>query len=135
MFCSIKSPAQRRYLIRFGIAVGVFYPLCTILAVWGILRGHPHGLLTYLLAIFPTLPIIWALVATGLYLAEEKDEFMRNVQVQSLLGGIGATLVATTMWGFLEDFAHVRHMDLMLVWLIFWFSTAISYGLVSWRYR
>ena len=135
MLCSIKNPAQRRFFIRFVVAAVVLYPICTILAVWGLLRGHPNGILTYLLGVFPTLPIIWALVATGLYLAEEKDEFLRNVQVQSLLGGIGVTLVVATMWGFLENFAHVRHMDLLWVWPIFWFSSALSYAVVWWRYR
>ena len=47
----------------------------------------------------------------GRFLAAEKDEFQRNVLIQCLLGGIGGTLTTTTIWGYLEDFAHAPHLD------------------------
>jgi hypothetical protein len=49
--------------------------------------GHPHGVLAYAVAVLPALPIAGALVGTGMYLGEEKDEFQRNSLVQALLGG------------------------------------------------
>ncbi len=135
MLCSVNSPAQRRFYIHFYAAAVGFYPLCVVLAFLGVHFGHPGVILTYLMALVPTLPIAWALVAAGRYLAEEKDEFIRNLQAQSALGGTGATLVVATMWGFLEKFAHVQHLDPLWIWPIFCFCTGISYGLVTLRYR
>jgi hypothetical protein len=98
-------------------------------------HSHPHGVLSYLIAVLPALPIIGALVYTGVYLAEEKDEFQRNLLVQSLLGGTGGILAATTAWGYMEDFAHAPHMDLVYVYPLFWVFAGITYGLVRARYR
>jgi len=96
---------------------------------------HPHGVFSYLAAVLPALPIIGALVYTGVYLAEEKDEFQRNLLVQSLLGGTGGILAVTTTWSYLEDFAHAPHLDLVWVYPLFWLFAGISYGFVRARYR
>jgi hypothetical protein len=81
------------------------------------------------------LPILGALLATGAYLAEEKDEFQRDVLIQSLLGGIGVTLAAATVWGYLEDFVRAPGFDLILVYPIFWLFALLSYPVVRARYR
>jgi hypothetical protein len=96
---------------------------------------HPAGIPAYLVAILPGLPIVGAIVGTGLYLAEEKDEFQRNLLVQALLGGIGGTLALVTIWGYLEDFAKAPRLDLILVYAVFWGFAGISYGVVRQRYR
>jgi hypothetical protein len=134
MICSIKNPAERRYVIRMWIAAG----LCVLLAVVAALTFrliHPTGPVAYLVAVLPGLPILAALVYTGVYLAEEKDEFQRNLLVQSLLGGIGGTLALTTVWGYLEDFAKTPRLDLIWVYAIFWAFAAVSYFVVRARYR
>jgi hypothetical protein len=134
MICSIKSPVERRYVIRMWIAAA----LCVLFSAVAALvfrHGHPHGALSYLVAVLPALPIIGALIYTGVYLAEEKDEFQRNLLVQSLLGGTGGILAVITAWGYMEDFAHAPHMDLVWVYPLFWLFAGISYGLVRARYR
>jgi len=134
MLCSIKSPAQRRYVIRMWVAAG----LCVLFAVvagMAFRLGHPHGVLGYGIAVLPALPIMWALYYTGVYLMEETDEFQRNLLVQSLLGGTGGILAAATAWGYLEDFAHAPHADLIWVYPLFWAFAGISYGVVWARYR
>jgi hypothetical protein len=97
--------------------------------------SHPHGVLAYLVAVLPALPIAGALIYTGVYLAEEKDEFQRNLLVQSLLGGTGGILAVITAWGYMEDFVGAPHMDLVWVYPLFWLFAGISYGLVRARYR
>jgi hypothetical protein len=87
------------------------------------------------MAVLPALPIVAALIWTGVYLDEEKDEYQRNVLIQCLLGGMGVTLAMTAVWGYLEDFAHVPHMHLTFVYAIFWFSAAFSYPVVKSKYR
>lgn len=134
MLNSMRNPAQRRFVIRMWVTAGLCV-LFAFVAAAGFIYGHLRGILAYLVAVLPALPIVGALIGTGAYLGEEKDEFQRNLFVQSLLGGIGGTLAATTMWGYLEDFAHVPHLRLILVYPLFWLFVCISYGVVRLRYR
>jgi hypothetical protein len=129
-----SNPAQRRYVIRMVVAAALCV-LFSVVAAASFLLGHIQGVLAYLVAVLPAFPIMGALVGTGLYLAEEKDEFQRELLIQSLLGGIGATLSATTIWGFLEDFTHVPHLDLIWVYPIFWLFVGLSMPFVWMRYR
>lgn len=134
MICSIKNPAERRYVIRMWVAAG-FCIVFAFVAAFTFRLSHPTGILAYLVAVLPALPILGALVCTGVYLVEEKDEFQRNLLVQSLLGGIGGTLALITVWGYLEDFAKTPHLDLIWVYAIFWGFAGISYVVVRARYR
>lgn len=136
MWCLTGSnPVQRRFMIQMWIAAG----LCIVFALVSRLAfrlGHPPVILAYPLAVLPTLPIIGTLVVTATYLAEETDEFQRSLLIQSLLGGIGVTLAATTVWGYLENFVRVTpHFDAIWVYPIFWFATALSNPVVRLRYR
>ena len=133
MWC-VKSVAERRYVVRMLVAAGLCVAFSLCAAMTFKLR-HPHGVLAYLVAVLPALPIAAALTWTGMYLGEEKDEFQRNVLVQAMLGGTGCMLALATAWGYLEDFAHAPHIDLTMVYPAFWFFTAISYGVVKARYR
>jgi len=132
--CSSSNLAQRRFVSRMWIAAGLCV-VFSLVAKFGFLFGHPHGVPAYLLALLPALPILGALLATGVYLAEEKDEFQRNVLVQSLLGGIGGTLASTTVWAYMEDFAGAPHLDLVWVYPLFWLFAGISFPVVKARYR
>src|ERR1700674_332361 len=114
MLCT-SSLAQRRFVIRMVAAAG-FCVLFASVAAIAFHHGHLSGALAYLVATLPAFPIVGALVGTGAYLTDETDEFQRNLLVQSLLGGIGATLASTTVWGYLEDFTRVPHLDLALVY-------------------
>jgi hypothetical protein len=134
MFCSIKNPTERRYVIRMWIMAALCV-LFSLVAALVFRHSRPHGILSYLVAVLPALPIMGALIYTGVYLAEEKDEFQRNLLVQSLLGGTGGILAVTTAWGYMEDFARAPHLDLVWVYPLFWLFAGISYGLVRARYR
>ncbi len=134
MWCMPSNPVQRRFVVEMWCVAGLCI-LFALIAAFGFRYGHLSGPLAYPVAILPALPIIWALVSTGTYLNNETDEFQRNLLVQSLLGGIGVTLAATTVWGYLEGFVHASHLDPIWVYPIFWFSTALSYPLVRMRYR
>jgi hypothetical protein len=116
------------------IAAGLCVVFAVIAAV-GIRFVHLRGIAAYLVAVLPALPIAAALVWTGVYLDEEKDEFQRNLLIQSILGGIGATLIVTTAWGYLEDFTHVSPLPLSMVYPMFWVFTGISFPVVRMRYR
>jgi hypothetical protein len=113
----------------------LLYIAFLVLAVWIFVHYHPAGPLAWLLAFLPALGIIAQIAAFGMYLSEEKDEFMRNLQIQALLWGIGATLSVTVTWGFLESFVHLRHMDLILVYPLYCVLSGLALGIQQMRYR
>ena len=134
MFCTIDSPEQRRW-VRSCVISALLVVVLAIGATAAFRLWHLKGLPAYAVAVLPALPILWLLVEMGRFLAAEKDEFQRNLLVQSLLGGIGGTLATTTIWGYLEDFARAPHLDLVYVCPIFWLFVVVSYPVVRLRYR
>jgi hypothetical protein len=134
MFCTTNSPEQRRWVRSCWTSAALVAPL--VLGACAAFRlYHLHGFAAYGVAVLPTLPILWVLVELGRFLAVEKDEFQRNLLVQCVLGGTGGTLATTTIWGYLEDFAHAPHLDLVYVYPIFWLFVLVSYPLVRLRYK
>jgi hypothetical protein len=134
MTCTLSSRAQRNYVVRcFGSAL--VCALVTAGAAMGFRFGHLTGFAAYVVAILPAFPIMGMLVVTGLYLAEEKDDFQRELLVQSLLYGIGLTLATTTTWGYLEDFVHAQHLSMVWIFPMFWIFTGLATPFVWMRYR
>jgi len=134
MFCSIKSPALRRLTNRVWGSM-VLSVLFAVVAAVGFRFGHLRGIPAYLVAVLPALPIMGAIVAFGVFLDEEKDEFQRNLLVQALLGGIGGTLAATTIWGNLEAFVHIPQLQPIWIYPIFWLFVGLSTPVVILRYK
>ncbi|MGD0941359.1 MAG: hypothetical protein ABR905_16790 [Terracidiphilus sp.] len=134
MICSTNNPAQQRLLYRFA-AVTLLYAALLVPTVVIFVRYRPAGLMAYGLAVLPALPILGMLLIVAMYLVEEKDEFIRSLQIQSLLGGMGGTLALVSVWGFLENFTNVRHLDLFWVYPIFWGFVGISAFVVRMRNR
>ena len=135
MFCTVKSPEQRRLVRSCWISAVLVVPLgnrrrrrVSSLASARVCRPMPW-------LCCRRFRFLWVLVEMGRFLAVEKDEFQRNLLMQCLLGGIGGTLATTTIWGYLEDFAHAPHLDLVCVYPIFWLFVVVSYPLVRLRYR
>lgn len=128
------APAIRRYILRFFTAM-TLYVIFLVGAVWAFPRYHPTGLLAYLLAILPALPIMAVIGVVALYVTEEQDEFQRALLVRALLWGIGLTLAATTAWGFLEVFSLAPHLDLYLVFPLFCVLAAAANGIVRLNYK
>ena len=120
-----RSPAAKRYLIRLLIAVTTY-----LIAVFVTMHIFHHGRLELPAAIglatIPSLPIIAIIVIVGLYLKEEKDEFQRELFIQCLLWGTGATLAVTSFWSFLHLFAHVPAVDGFHVFILFWLFVGLS---------
>jgi hypothetical protein len=133
MWC-MSNPAQKRYVIRMMWA-GFFCLVFAAAAAGGIRHGHVTGFPSYVLAVLPAVPVAWTLVMTGAYLNEEKDEFQRNLYVQALLLGVGATLAVVTAWGYMEDFGRAPHLRLAWVYPMFWIFVAVAMPLVGRRYR
>jgi hypothetical protein len=129
-----RNPAQRRYFIRFVITMLLYGPALAVTSI-GFHEFHPTGVLVYILALLPALPILAVMVVVGLYLREEKDEFIRTSVLESMLWGIGPTMAVTTVWGSLEKFANVRRLDMFLVYPIYCVFVILAAVVVRRRYR
>jgi hypothetical protein len=137
MFCT-NTAAARRYRARtlfatthiscrFGVSLG-----CLDIVI-------RRGAAVYLLALAPELPIFAILAIFGIYLAEEKDEFIRAVLVQSSLWATCVVLAFTTFWSLLQIYAPA--IDLVLKVPMYWVfvlwcvSFAVAQPLVQRRYK
>ncbi|MGA3344087.1 MAG: hypothetical protein ABSC76_04370 [Terracidiphilus sp.] len=129
-----NNPANRNYHIRL-FAVMALYALALIATSQGFDLFHLTGALAYLLALLPALPVVATIAVIGLYLAEQKDEFLRGLLIESMLWGVGATLALTTVWGSLQKFAHIRGLDLFLVYPICCVFVYLARFIVKLRYR
>jgi hypothetical protein len=134
MGCLQKNPATRRYLYRF-VPTMTAYVVFLLFAEWAIHRFHPTGSLLYALAVLPAIPIVGIIVVVGLYLAEEKDEFQRNLLIQSMLWGLGAIMALTTVWGFLQIFTPIPRFQPYMTFPLFWCFQGIATGVLQKRYR
>ena len=87
MWCT-KSAAERIYLVRVMIAMSIYVGAIAAVS-WSFHHRHPQGAVVYLLAMLPALPIFAVIASLGIYLAEEKDEFVRTVLVPSTVSLLG----------------------------------------------
>lgn len=128
------SWAMKRYLARF-LPTMALYVVVLSAVVWTFQHHPPAGWAKYLLAAAPALPLIGVVVVMGLYLIEERDEFLRETMVQAMLISIGVTLAITTVWGFLETYAGVSRMPGYSAFVIFCLALGPARPLAAWRYR
>ena len=134
MVCAAFTPATRRYLYRLA-PTSLVYVAVVFLTKWMFQHLHPTGLMVYLLAILPAIPMVASLAIVGLYVAEESDEFERSILVRSILWGLGGALAVSTVWGTLEEFAQAPHHSSFYAYLFFWVFMAISGVVIRLRYR
>ena len=116
----IKSVAHRRYLVRMALFMGSY-----LLILFGVAtRFHNGGVGTaeaYILGILPALPIIGVFWSIGRLLVEESDEFLRMLMIRQTLWASGFALSIATVWGFLESFDMVGHVEAFYV-AVLWFG-------------
>lgn len=131
MGCLVKTPATRTYLRRFFTATAAYIALAVVDGL--VFRKYRlTGNLAYLLAVLPALGIVGQIVAVGLYLREEKDEFQRNLFIQCMLWGL---LAVTSVSGMLESYTHLVHLQPIWIFPIFWLFVGVSSPILMWRYR
>ena len=115
-----KSGPYRTYNWRV-IWLSLLYAIFLIGAVYGFKHHLLNGVVAYVAAILPALPIIGIFAAMGRYLVEEQDEYVRMLMVRQTLWASGFALSVATVWGFLESFDLAGHVDSYYV-VILWFG-------------
>jgi hypothetical protein len=104
----------------------VAYAVFLIAAVYGFKHQLIPDGVKYLVAILPALPVIGLFAAMGRYLIEEQDEFVRMLRVREMLWAMGFTLSCATVWGFLDNFELVGHVDGYWIVVLWYFGQAIG---------
>ncbi|NUR45991.1 MAG: hypothetical protein HOP91_07550, partial [Sphingomonas sp.] len=84
------------------------------------------GGLQYVVAVLPALPIVGLFIAMGRYLVEEPDEYVRMLRVREMLWAMGFTLSCATIWGFLDNFGLVGHVDGYWIVVLWYFGQGIG---------
>jgi ABC-type polysaccharide/polyol phosphate export permease len=106
----MKSAAARRYN-RSVLWLSVAY-VVLLLTVALLFKHHRiSGLLAYIAAVLPAVPIIGIFGAIGRFITEETDEYQRMLLIRQTLVATGFALTVATVWGFLESFGLVGHAD------------------------
>jgi hypothetical protein len=98
-----RSPAMRNYLRRLAGFMMVYIVL--IFAVGYLFRlAPPTGAPAWGLAVLPALPILGVFWTIGRLLAEETDEYMRQLLVRHSLFATAFCLSVMTVWEFLQNY-------------------------------
>ncbi|MDZ4306319.1 hypothetical protein [Allopontixanthobacter sp.] len=121
-------PPQKAYLQRMGISMGS-YLISLGVGVYLVSRDLVDGPVVWLLALLPGLSIVGAFYAIGRLILDTKDEFIRMLIVRQSLIATGFALSVSTVWGFLENFELVGHVDaywVAILWFVGFVIGAIS---------
>ncbi len=124
----------RRYMARFMPAM-LLYVIVLSVAAEMYHEAGPTGWLLWMIAIAPSLPVLYAIRAILLYLKEEDDEFQRNLQLRAFVLATGLTLALCTVWGFLEIFSltpHIQPWAVFPAWAVCLVPAQIA---VRWKWR
>jgi hypothetical protein len=120
-----KSVARKRYN-RTVIMLSLLYAVALLGSVYGFKHHLLTGAAAWIAAVLTALPICGIFVAIGRYLVEEQDEYVRMLMVRQSLWASGFALSIATIWGFLESFDLVGHVEAYYV-AVLWFG-GLSFG-------
>ncbi|MEP5937792.1 MAG: hypothetical protein ABJ239_05660 [Erythrobacter sp.] len=83
-------------------------------------KGEEITLIAIALAIIPGVAVSGYFWAIGSLIIEQKDEFQRLLIVRQALIATAIALSLAAIWGFLENFELVQHID-SYWWPVVWF--------------
>ena len=67
--------------------------------------------------------MFWAI---GRLLIEETDEYLRSLLVRQMLVATGLTMVVATIYGFLENYGLVGHVDAFYLTILFFAGLGVG---------
>ena len=126
---ALRTVAWKRYNVRI-IWLSLLYAAFLLPAVYGFKHHLIAGPVAWIVAVMPAIPIIGLFAAMGRYLVEEQDEYVRMLMVRQTLWAMGFTLSCATIWGFLDNFGLVGHVDGYWIVVLWYFGLGIG-GLVN----
>ena len=116
-----RSPASRKYIIRFSLA-SIAYVVGMSLAAIGYDR-FDAGPERAALALLPMVPAVAMVFIFRSYLKSESDEFQRYRLQQSTVGGLWFVLLLGVIYGFFQTFLpenlpHIHAWWVLPVWAV-----------------
>ena len=121
----MRTQAWKSYNLRV-MWLSALYALFLIAAVYGFKHHLLSGVAAYVAAILPAMPIIGIFGAMGRYLVEEQDEYIRTLMVRQTLWASAFALSLATIWGFLESFELVGHVDSYMIAVVWFFGLGVG---------
>lgn len=112
----VRAP-QRRYLARFVPAM-MLYVVLLMGAVLYWKSAEPAGVMAWLVALAPSLPLLLAVRAIALLVFEEDDEFQRARHMHAFVWATCGTLAICSVYGFLDMFGVVPDVEMWAVFAI-----------------
>lgn len=97
------SPVARKYRkTSFMVLAGYFilFPAADYVAD----RIHPTGVVLWMLAVLPVVPILGVISLLGQYLRNEKDEYKRDLAVRCLLWGTAGMVIVNLFSTYMRIF-------------------------------
>lgn len=116
----MRRTAIRRYNTAV-LVLSLLYAAGLMVAVYLFKHALVEGVAAWGAALLPAVPIVGIFAAIGRYLVEERDEYLRMLMVRQTLWASGFALAIATVWGFLESFGLVAHVEAYAV-AILWFG-------------
>lgn len=125
-----RSPAMRKYLRRLAGFMVAYTGL--IFAVGYVFRlAPPTGVLAWVVAVLPALPILGVFWTIFRLLIEETDEYIRMMFVRQSLFATAFCLSIMTVWEFLQNYEVVPPGNGGFGAAFFWFVGLGFGGILS----
>ena len=97
-----QRAASRRHYARRVWPMWAIYVVVLFASKWLLETSELPEALEYLVAVAPALPVAAVIFFVGQLMYGKEDEFQRALWAEAMLWGTAITLIATTVWGFLE---------------------------------
>lgn len=122
----VMPSAGRRYTMRIAVLMAL-YVIALFVAVRAFRGNHPPtGFAAYALAVAPAVPVVGVFWAMLRRIVEEADEYQRLLLVRQILIASGFALTIATIWGFLENFGMVEHVEAFYITVLWFFGVGIG---------
>lgn len=105
------------------------YIISLVAAITLIRQHHVSGAFAWALALIPGLAIVGYVWSIGAYIVEQSDEFVRMLLVRQAIIATGVTLSVASVWGFLETFGLVSHVE--AYWIVVVWAFGLGIGMVA----
>lgn len=128
-----RSAAAQRYARRIWPTMLSYVVLLTI-AIRTLDSQAVGDAARYVIALLPAIPLVGLIALVAQAISTETDEFQRAIWGEAVLWGTGATMVATTVYGFLEV-AGAPHVPLYWVFPFLTGATLIAIAGLRRRYQ
>jgi xanthosine utilization system XapX-like protein len=132
--CGTSTPAGKRYQ-RWVLVTMSIYLVVLFAAIFVVKHTHPHGWLLYTISVVPALPLLAMLGALGVYLTEEKDEYIRLITMRSLLVATAVLLAMLVVDEVLRSISGAGALPPFTSWVTFFMTFGVAQAVQRMRNR